>query len=208
MENFNVSKYFRDQLFEQEDQLEPKDDDVDSAFTKEPEQEPEQGEEEDDGITLKMNQLTNFVTLAQNELAKNIKQGMSTLNPEVINKKWLLDSIKIGANDRGLADDLMEEVTQYNVKSIEGGNLNLIFLPLVRRILDTYFFKYFYPNTKELKPNQIANILDNMESILEDRDDYASGLVRFYENNFKYTKEGRYDDFEFDDIAATIKRKN
>ena len=205
MEDFNVDKYFREKLFEQDDVIKPEDDDVDSAFTKEPEQ--EEDPEEDDGITLKMDQLEKLVSIAQNELAKNIKQGMSTLNPEVINKKWLLDSIKIGANDRGLADDILDEVPQNSIKKIEKGILDPVFFPLIRRIYDTYFFKYFYPNTKELKSNQIANILDNMESILEDRDNYASSLVRFYENNFKYTKEGRYNDFEFDDNAATIKRK-
>ena len=206
MEDFSVHKFYRSQLFEQEDQLEPEDDSVDSAFTKEPEQ-PEE-DPDDDGVTLKMDQLKRYVTIAQDELAKNIKQGMSTLNPGVINKKWLLDSIRIGANDRGLADEFMEEMTQRLGKGVDDGNTQIILFPLIKRILDTYFFKYFYPNTKELKPNQIANILDNMESILEDNDNFSSGEVRFYENNFKYTQEGRYDDFEFDDNAATIKRKN
>ena len=206
MEDFNVDKYFREKLFEQDDVIKPEDDDVDSAFTKEPEQ--EEDPEEDDGVTLKMDQLKKYVTMAQDELARNIKQGMSTLNPEIINKKWLLDSIKIGANDRGLADEFAEEMTQRLAKGVEDGNTQIILFPLIKRILDTYFFKYFYPNTKELKPNQIANILDNMGSILEDNDDFSVGEVRFYENNFKYTKEGRYDDFEFDDNTATIKRKN
>lgn len=203
MEDFNIDKYFREKLFEQDDVIKPEDDEVDSAFTKQPDPEPEE-DEEDDGVSLKMDQLKKYVSMAQDELAKNIKQGMSTLNPEVINKKWLLDSIKIGADDRGLADELMDEISQRSAKQIEKGNTQIILYPLVKRILDTYFFKYFYPNIKELKPNQIVDILDNMGSILEDGDDFSTGEVRYYENNFKYIKDGLYDKYEFDDNAATI----
>lgn len=206
MEDFNIDKYFREKLFEQDDVIKPEDDEVDSAFTKQPDPEPEE-DEEDDGVSLKMDQLKKYVSMAQDELAKNIKQGMSTLNPGVINKKWLLDSIKVGANDRGLADELFDEVDRDDVGEIDKGNTQIIFLPLVKRILDTYFFKYFYPNTKELEANQIANILDNMESILEDNDNFSSSNTRFYENNFKYTKDGKYDDWEFDDQSAYLKRK-
>ena len=46
-----------------------------------------------------------------------------------------------------------------------------------------------------------------MESILEDNDNFSSSNTRFYENNFKYTKDGKYDDWEFDDQSAYLKRK-
>ena len=90
MENFNVSKYFRDKLFEQEDQLEPKDDDVDSAFTKgeEPNGEPQPEEPvEKPKVDKKEAAINKAIEKAEVEVATRLDKNINDVNPKVLNKK-------------------------------------------------------------------------------------------------------------------------
>ena len=94
MEDFSVHKFYRSQLFEQEDQLEPEDDSADSAFTKEPK---DKGDEGDPINTEKVAQL---LPEFEETMAGLIEKAFNKdVEIEHINEKAFLSKLKNILND-------------------------------------------------------------------------------------------------------------
>ena len=201
MENFNVSKYFRDKLFEQEDQLEPKDDDVDSAFTKGEKEEEDQEEKEE----INNPDYEEDLAAVKKTIADVVVSGNTKVSKSILPMKPLLSIIEDQFDDPySQTHEFLKDNYGFEESTVE---MVLDFFPgLIVKIL---FFEYILPDKpddKIIEPilGELATYFDvDINSFVSDS---IGDSVKYYKIQNKYTKSGKYDNIRYDRQIGFVKK--
>ena len=196
MEDFSVHKFYRSQLFEQEDQLEPEDDSVDSAFTKEPEVQPEpQSEPEMEPEKADDSELANLIDKIEMEIATKLKENLPDINDKVLNKGWVIDSVKQVKNSSGKYEIDDDVNVYYGVNLYE------------YMIAHVYLNKFFLPSLDKPYRDDINEVLEHLGYLFDDDGNLAGATYTFYKQLPLWQNKTINDKYVFDDKQGFLVKR-